>query len=51
MTRPTFTIKLQSLRGDGIRDLRHILKRLLRTYGFKCIAAREEIQEFPPPRD
>ena len=53
MTRPTFTIKLQSLRGDGIRGLRHVLKRLLRDYGFKCIAAHEEQSstEFPNDRD
>jgi hypothetical protein len=41
-TGPVFTIKLRSIRGDGIHGLRAILKRLLRSHGFKCIAAFEE---------
>ena len=52
MKRPTFVLKLQSIRdGRGsIRGLRHVLKRLLRSHGFKCISA-EEIpakQDSPP---
>jgi hypothetical protein len=45
--RPTFIIKIVSQRGDGIRGLRHVLKRLLRTHGFKCISAVEEIPALP----
>jgi len=44
VNRPTFVLKLQSIRGDGIRGLRHVLKRLLRTYGFRCISVRDEQQ-------
>jgi hypothetical protein len=48
----TFVIKLESIRGDGIRQLRAILKRLLRRHGFRCVAAYEEqIPELPQPRD
>jgi hypothetical protein len=47
MTRPTFVIRLQALRGGSIHGLRAILKRLLRTHGFRCISAREE--QPPPP--
>jgi hypothetical protein len=42
VTRPTFVLKLQSQRDDGIHGLRHVLKRLLRTHGFICVAAYEE---------
>lgn len=46
--RPTFVLKL--LRGTGIHGLRAILKRLLRSHGFKCISAKEipAQQESPP---
>jgi hypothetical protein len=40
--RRIFVLKLRSLRGDGIRELRWVLKRLLRQYGFRCVSAREE---------
>jgi hypothetical protein len=39
--RPVFVVKLQSQRGDGLRGLRWVLKRLLRSYGFRCISAEE----------
>ena len=42
MNRPTFVLKLQSIRGDSIKALRFVLKNLLRRHGFKCISAREE---------
>jgi hypothetical protein len=48
---PVYVIKLQPLRGAGIHGLRAILKRLLRSHGFRCISAIEEIpaqQESPP---
>ena len=44
---PVFVIRLQVVRSgsDGnIRGLRRILKTLLRRHGFRCLAAREEIQ-------
>ena len=46
----TFIIKLVSQHGDGIRGLRHVLKRLLRSHGFKCIPAVEiPAQQDSPP--
>jgi len=46
-----YVIKLRSLHGAGFHGLRAILKRLGRSYGFKCLSAIEEIpapQESPP---
>jgi len=38
-----FVLKLRALPGvDAVRALRHALKRLLRSYGLKCIDLREE---------
>jgi hypothetical protein len=38
-----FVLKLRPLPGvDAIRALRHVLKRLLRTYGLRCVDLREE---------
>ena len=37
-----FVLKLRSIRGDGTRQLRWILKTLLRQYGFRCVSAHEE---------
>lgn len=48
MTRPTFVLKLQSIRGEGIHGLRAILKSLLRRHGFRCIPAHVEQ---PPIRE
>jgi hypothetical protein len=39
---PIYAIRLQARPGAGtIRDLRLILKTLLRRHGFRCVAARE----------
>jgi hypothetical protein len=38
---------LKSLRGDGIRDLRALLKRLLRPHQWKCVSIQQE-QPIPP---
>ena len=49
--RPTFVLRLESIRGDGIRGLRHVLKRLLRDHKVRCVSAIEipaEVQEQPP---
>jgi hypothetical protein len=49
--RPTIVLKLESIRGDSIKNLRFILKRLGRTYGFRCLSAIEipaDVQEQPP---
>jgi len=48
--RPTYVLKLQPLRGAGIHGLRAILKRLLRSHGFRCVSAVEE-KEFPHERE
>jgi hypothetical protein len=41
--RPTFLLRLQPLKGvDPIRALRHVLKRLLRNHGMRCLSAEEE---------
>jgi hypothetical protein len=49
---PVYVIRLRSLRGSNIIGLRHVLKRLGRSFGFKCLSAVEEkIQEFPPERE
>jgi hypothetical protein len=40
--RPTFTLKIEGRPGaDSIRDLRALLKRLLRQHGFRCLDARQ----------
>jgi hypothetical protein len=40
---PIFRLRLRPLKDvDPIRALRHVLKRLLRTYGMKCISVEEE---------
>jgi hypothetical protein len=40
--RPVFELKLEGTPGTaGIRDLRWLLKRLLRQHGFRCTDARE----------
>jgi hypothetical protein len=40
--RPTFTLKIEGRPGaDSIRDLRALLKRLLRQHGFRCVEALE----------
>lgn len=39
----TFLLKLRSLRPDdqAIRDLRWVLKKLLRQWGFRCVSVEE----------
>jgi hypothetical protein len=44
----TFVLKLRALPGvDAIKALRHALKRLLRSYGLKCVDLREECDQQP----
>jgi hypothetical protein len=44
--RRTFVLKLRPLPGvDPIRALRLGLKRLLRSYGLRCVSVAEEITE------
>jgi hypothetical protein len=39
---PVYVLRLQPLKGvDPLRALRHVLKRLLRAYGMKCLLAEE----------
>jgi hypothetical protein len=42
-----FLLKLRSLRPDEetIRNLRWVLKSLLRQHGFRCVSVSEEVQE------
>jgi len=40
---PIYRLRLRALKDvDPIRALRHVLKRLLRTYGMKCVSVEEE---------
>jgi hypothetical protein len=44
--RPVFVLRLVPLPGrDAIRELRWVLKRLLRDHGFRCVSVSEEQQE------
>jgi hypothetical protein len=46
--RPIYSIRIQRIQpGDGERDLRWILKKLLRQFGFRCLTARKETQQCP----
>jgi hypothetical protein len=54
---PIYRLRVRALKDvDPIRALRHVLKRLLRTYGMKCISVEEEkdnetlFNSGPPPR-
>jgi hypothetical protein len=40
----TFVLRLRSLRSDdqAIRELRWVLKKLLRQCGFRCLSLKEE---------
>jgi hypothetical protein len=41
-SRPVFTLKLRPEPGiDPVHALRHALKRLLRTYGLRCVSVEE----------
>jgi hypothetical protein len=43
--RPTFLLRLRPEPGiDPVRALRHVLKRLLRSYGMKCVTCEQEEQ-------
>jgi hypothetical protein len=46
--RPTFILKIRSLRGDGIHDLRALLKRLLRPHLWRCLSVEQERRSAPP---
>jgi hypothetical protein len=39
-----YVLRLQSLRGDGIRELRQALKRMLRSFGLRCISIEIEVR-------
>jgi hypothetical protein len=36
--RPVYILKVKSLRGDGIHELRTLLKRLLRPHLWRCVS-------------
>jgi hypothetical protein len=40
--RPVFLLRIQSIRGDGIRELRALLKRLLRPNQWRCVSVEQE---------
>jgi hypothetical protein len=46
-TRPTFRLVLKPVPActDPVRQLRHLLKRALRSHGLRCISA----EQVPPP--
>jgi hypothetical protein len=43
--RAVYLLRIQQTRPNGgdIRAMRWLLKRLLRNYGFRCLAAHEEV--------
>jgi hypothetical protein len=44
--RTVYLLRIQRTRPSGDeRDLRWLLKRLLRTYGFRCVAIEKETQQ------
>jgi hypothetical protein len=43
---PVYIVRLRSLRGDGIRELRAILKTLLRRHAVRCLSI--EVEEPQP---
>jgi hypothetical protein len=52
LDRPTFILKIRSLRGDGIHELRALLKRLLRPHQWRCVSVergRETTAETTAP--
>jgi hypothetical protein len=40
--RPVYVLRLTSLRGDDIRELRRLLKWLLRAHRWKCLSVEVE---------
>jgi hypothetical protein len=39
---PVYVLRLQPLKGvDPLRALRHVLKRLLRAHGMKCLSVEQ----------
>ena len=42
-TRPVFVVRLEGRPGRAIRDLRALLKRLLRQHGFRALDVREAV--------
>ena len=40
--RPVFVLRLQTQKNvNAVRALRHVLKKLLRTHGMKCLSVEE----------
>jgi hypothetical protein len=46
VNRPVYIVTLQAIRGDGIRSLRNLLKRLLRGSALKCLSISESHHQF-----
>jgi hypothetical protein len=40
--RPVFLLRIEGKPGRAVRDLRNLLKRLLRDHHFRCLDARED---------
>jgi hypothetical protein len=41
--RPIYTVKLRgSSEGSDVRELRLLLKKLLRSFGLRCVSVRQE---------
>ena len=40
--RPVYRLRIMSLRGDGIHELRALLKRLLRPHRWRCVSVERE---------
>jgi hypothetical protein len=46
ISRPVYVLRLQPLKGvDPLRALRHVLKRLLRAYGMRCISVEQSADD------
>jgi hypothetical protein len=48
--RPIYILKIRSLRSDSIRDLRALLKRLLRPNQWRCLSVELERRPVPPTK-
>jgi hypothetical protein len=47
-TRPIYLLRLQPIHGDGVRELRRLLKYSGRYLGLKALSVREEKAEVMP---
>jgi hypothetical protein len=46
-TERIYILRIRSLHGDGIHELRHLLKRLLRPHQWRCLSVAVEEEARP----